>query len=133
MHRGSCLCGSVRYEIDGEIGPLVFCHCRNCRKANASAFNSAAPVATDNFRLVSGREALGEFESSPGVYRVFCRGCGAPLFSRRTAMPETLRLRIGTLDTPFPGKPTAHIFTAEKAEWLEICDDLPQHPERPSP
>src|SRR4051812_16704995 len=112
MHKGSCLCGAVTYQIDGELGPILLCHCAHCRKANAGAFNVAAPVATANYHVLTGQESLAEHESSPGVYRVFCRGCGSPLFSKRDAMPETLRVRLGTLDTPVPGRPTAHIFTA---------------------
>lgn len=132
VHQGSCLCGAVRYEIAGEIGAPVFCHCRNCRKASGSAFNTAAAVSTADLRLLSGQDAIAEFESSPGVYRVFCGRCGSPLYSRRDAMPDVVRLRVGTLDTPLPTRPTAHIFTSEKAEWLDICDHLPQYPERPS-
>jgi len=30
MTTGSCLCGSVRYEIDGKFGPVTFCHCTTC-------------------------------------------------------------------------------------------------------
>ena len=45
--------------------------------------------------------------------------------------PETYRLRLGTLDTPLEHKPTMHIFTAYKAEWESIADDLPQYAERP--
>ncbi|MFN3650982.1 MAG: GFA family protein [Armatimonadota bacterium] len=131
MHHGSCLCGAVRYEIEGELGPFVFCHCARCRKANGSAFNAATGVATDRFRVVAGRDSLAEFQSSPGVYRVFCGGCGSPLYSRRDYMPETIRLRIGTLDTPVEGRPAAHIFVSERAEWFEICDDAPQYPELP--
>lgn len=131
MHQGSCLCGSVRYEISGELGPIVFCHCARCRKANGTAFLTAAPVPTDQFHLLSGQEKLVEYLSSPGVYRVFCGACGSPLYSKRDSMPETLRFRIGTLDTPVTEKPTAHIFVAENAEWFDIHDDLPQYPERP--
>lgn len=130
MNQGSCLCGAVRYEFEGEIGPVMMCHCRPCRKANGSAFNAATGVRTEDFRLLSGQEALAEFSSSPGVYRVFCGKCGSPLYSRRDAMPELLRLRVGTLDTPVP-EPSAHIFVSEKAEWFPICDSLPQYPERP--
>jgi hypothetical protein len=46
-------------------------------------------------------------------------------------MPDVVRLRIGTLDTPFEARPTAHIFAASKAEWFDIHDDLPQFAERP--
>ena len=131
MLKGSCLCNAVQYEIRGELGPIVMCHCSRCRKANGSAFASNAPVNTTDFHLLHGKDNIAEYESSPGVFRAFCHQCGSPLYSRRPAMPEVLRLRIGTLDTPIEDKPTAHIFVASKAEWDEIHDDLPQHPERP--
>lgn len=34
MQRGSCLCGAVRFEIDGELTPPDACHCSMCRKAS---------------------------------------------------------------------------------------------------
>jgi hypothetical protein len=131
MLQGSCLCGAVRYEIDGELGAITFCHCSRCRKANGSAFLAASPVPTAQLRILSGQEILAHYESSPGVYRVFCSRCASPLWSKRNAMPEFVRLRIGTLDTPISQKPTSHIFVADKAEWFEICDDVPQYAERP--
>lgn len=131
MHSGSCLCGGVRYDVGGELGPIVVCHCSRCRKANGSAFQAVSPVPAADFQLQSGHGLLAEYESSPGVFRVFCRVCASPLYSRRTAMPEVLRLRIGSLDTPVDGRPEAHIFTASKAEWYDIRDDAPQYAARP--
>lgn len=129
MYQGSCLCRKVSYEITGEAGPIGVCHCRN-RKANGSAFNAVIPVSASNFRLLSG-ETLTRYESSPGVGRYFCNGCGSPIYSQRDAMPELLRVRIGTLDTELPGKPAAHIFVRSKATWYEIDDGAPQFAERP--
>jgi hypothetical protein len=131
MHTGSCLCGAVKYEIRGEIGPIIFCHCSRCRKVNGTAFLAAASVEPEEFEIVAGNEALVEFESSLGVHRVFCGVCGSPLFSRRNGSPLPIRIRIGTLDTPVLGKPAAHIFVSDKAEWFDIHDDIPQYPERP--
>lgn len=128
---GSCLCGGVRYRFGGELGPIMVCHCSRCRKANGSAFQATAPVASADFQLRSGQELLAEYESSPGVFRVFCRICASPLYSRRTAMPGVLRLRIGSLDTPVASRPALHIFTASKAEWHDIHDDAPQYPKGP--
>lgn len=130
MHVGSCLCGAVRYEVHGELGPITVCHCRRCQKATGSAFNAVAPIATDDLHLLSGKDALAEHESSPGVHRVFCGRCGSPLYSRRDAMPDMLRLRLGTLDTPVSGTPGKHIYTAYKAGWFDIHDDAPQFPEQ---
>jgi hypothetical protein len=131
MHQGSCLCGSVRYEIAGDLGPIAFCHCKLCQKASGSAFNAASQVATSDFHIVGGQDALAEYESSPGVFRVFCGQCGSPLFSRRDATPEFIRLRLGTLDTPVEGRPEAQIFVSEKADWFDLDDRIPAYAERP--
>jgi len=131
MYSGSCLCRAVKYQVNGELGDIVLCHCSNCRKATGSAFASVAPVKTAELQVISGRESMAEFQSMPGVYRVFCRHCGSPLYSRRPSMPDILRLRVGTLDTPLHAKPSMHIFVGSKAEWFDICDHAPQFEERP--
>jgi hypothetical protein len=129
-HRGSCLCGLIRYELDGELGPVTWCHCSRCRKGNGTAFLVASPVDASKFRIVAGADLVTEFESSPGVFRTFCRNCGSPLYGRRDSLPGILRLRPGTLDTPWDGRPAQHIFTAYKADWFDIHDEAPQFDER---
>ncbi|WP_320151034.1 GFA family protein [uncultured Tolumonas sp.] len=131
MLKGSCLCNSIQYEIHGELGQAMMCHCSKCRKANGSAFAVNAAVKADEFKIISGQEFVTEFESTPGVFRSFCKKCGSPLVSRRPSQPDVLRLRIGTLDTPVKVKPVAHIFVGSKAVWDEIHDDIPQFNERP--
>lgn len=130
MYRGSCLCGTVKYEVRGEFGAAYFCHCSRCRKATGSAFASSALVAAKDFVVVEGNDALKSF-SVKGVHRVFCGNCGSPIISRRDAMPEAVRVRLGTLDSPLQRGPQGHIYTASKANWFEICDDLPQYSELP--
>lgn len=127
-HRGSCLCGGVRYEVAGAIGPATLCHCAACRKAQGSAYVAAAPVAAADFRLLAGEDLLTAYASSPGKHRVFCRRCGSPLYSRKDDRPETLRLRLGTLDTPLGARPAAHIWVSDMADWDRIDDDLPRYP-----
>lgn len=126
---GGCLCGAVRYEIRaGALGAIVLCHCRQCRKAQGSAFAANAPVQAGDFRLLAGADALIAFASSPGKWRSFCGRCGSPIHSRRDSAPEWIRVRIGTLDAPIAARPSAHIHAAAKAEWWNIDDGLPQHP-----
>ena len=132
MYQGSCLCGDVRYEVSGALGPVTWCHCQKCRKGNGTAFLTVASVNEADFRFLAGADQVTEFESSPGVFRNFCRRCGSPVFGKRNSLPGVLRLRLGTRDTPFDGHPAQHIFTAYKADWFDIHDDAPQHPERPA-
>ena len=127
-HGGGCLCGAIRYEIDGALPPIQICHCEDCRKAQGSAFAANMPIAAENFRLTAGQANLRAYESSPGKERLFCSACGSPLFSRLADRPGWVRVRAGTLD---PGAAAAvgfHFHTASKADWWPILDDRPQYP-----
>ena len=126
MHRGSCLCGNIRYELDAELGEFGYCHCRTCQKASGSAHAANAPIDRIHFRLMSGVDSLKEFESSPGKIRSFCSRCGSPIYAYLTASPEVLRIRLGSLDTPFFKQPRAHTWVCERASWALIQDDVPQ-------
>jgi hypothetical protein len=120
------MCGGVRYEIDGRIGPPGHCHCTTCRKAQGGAFVTNAPVRARYFRVVAGDDLVAGFESSPGKVRSFCRRCGSPLWSRRSDDPETVRIRLGLLDDDPGRRPLGHVWVGEKAPWFEITDDLPR-------
>ena len=128
MHTGSCLCGAVRFEIEGPLAPIQLCCCGQCRKAQGSAFGANIPVASTNFRLLSGQDALRDHRASPGKRRVFCGTCGSPVFSQRDESPEVLRLRAGLLDTPVEARPAFWFHTASKADWWPPERDLPEHP-----
>jgi hypothetical protein len=131
MHKGSCLCGAVEYEISGPLGPIAYCHCSRCRKSNGSAFVAASAVASADFRIVKGAEAVRTYSNGAGFDRLFCGTCGSPILTRRESQPETVRVRIGTLDTPVEGRVSAHIFVGSRAPWDQILDDAPQYQERP--
>jgi hypothetical protein len=131
QYAGSCLCGGIRYEIQGEIGEIVQCHCQRCRKANGTAYATNAPIRKADFKIVDGEHLLKKFQSTETTQRCFCANCGSPIISIKTETPEVYRLRIGTLDTPLNHTPTHHIFCTSKAEWEAIGDALPQYDERP--
>lgn len=123
---GSCLCGGIRYTIEGELGAFGFCHCTSCRKASGTAYGANAPVDRGRMHLLAGAELLQEYESSPGKRRVFCRVCGSPLYAYLVATPDVLRLRLGSLDTPFHDHPRAHTWVSDKAAWDTIEGTTPQ-------
>lgn len=129
IHRGSCLCGNVRYELNAELGEFGFCHCRSCRKASGTAHAANAAIDRSDFHLLGGGDTLREYESSPGKFRAFCSRCGSPIFAYLAASRDVLRIRLGSLDTPFGKQPRAHTFVSDKASWDPIADGLPQFPE----
>jgi hypothetical protein len=126
MIRGSCLCGAVRYEIDGSLEGALNCHCSMCRKAHGAAFRSRARVASTDFRWVAGESRVTWYASSPGTERGFCSVCGSPLLSRFADHPAHYGLPLGALDDDPGVKPALHVHVASKAPWHEITDDLPR-------
>jgi hypothetical protein len=126
MIRGSCLCGKVRYEIDGPLFEALNCHCSMCRKAHGAAFRSRARVRANNFRWVQGEDQITYYESSPGNRRGFCRTCGSPILSKFEADPTVLSLPLGTLDDDPGVRPERHVYVKSKAPWFVISDRLPQ-------
>ena len=130
--KGSCLCGSVTYEVDQFAAPIVHCHCQKCRKAHGSAFSTTGPALREHFRWLTGEELLSHFESSPGKRRHFCSKCGSHLIAEWPEKPAVI-IRMGCLDDDPGKKPKAHIWRSEGACWYDPTDELPQLAEgRPS-
>ena len=131
MIRGSCLCGSVRYEVHGSLGRVSHCHCSMCRKAHGAAFATYGRVGSGDFVLVSGADDIASYQSSPEVTRTFCKRCGSALQFITTKRPGSFSVALGTLDDDPGVQASLHIFVGSKAPWFDITDDLPQHAARP--
>lgn len=131
MIHGSCLCGGVKYRIDGPLFDARYCHCSMCRKAHGSAFRARASVKSADLAFVTGEELVTFYESSPGNRRGFCRVCGSPIVSKFAAHPEYFGLPLGALDDDPGIRATSHVHVASKAPWFTITDDLRQLPEGP--
>ena len=127
MLRGSCLCGTVRYEIRGPVSRVTHCHCAMCRKAHGAAFATYGRVERSDFAVVAGAEDIASYRSSPEVIRTFCKRCGSNLQFISDKRPSTFALALGTLDDDPRVQASLHIFVASKAPWFQITDDLPQH------
>ena len=53
---GGCLCGAIRFAIEGPVLDCASCHCRSCRKASSAPELPYAQVALADFRLIRGCE-----------------------------------------------------------------------------
>ena len=130
---GGCLCGRVRYEIEGKPRFMYQCFCGKCRAASGASCVTNIIVDTAGFRITAGKESLTAHESSPQKFRYFCLGCGSPIYSQGEKTKHVVAVRCGTLRRD-PGLRVAyHAFVASKAPWVTLCDDRPQFDEWPDP
>lgn len=128
--KGTCLCGAVRYEVKAIEPKMGHCHCSMCRKFHGAAFATYGEVLVENFRWKAGEEKLKSFTADNGSVREFCSVCGSSLtFAPSAEEAQFIEFALGTLDTEIVDRPDAHIYTAFKAPWYDISDDLPQFTE----
>lgn len=120
---GSCLCGLVSFTVAGELRAADACHCTQCRKQSGHYFVSTN-VPRANL-AISGQENLSWYQSSPKVRRGFCSHCGSFLFWDPPAM-NFMAVAMGAFDTPTETHLEKHIFVAEKGDYYELNDGLPQ-------
>lgn len=129
---GGCLCGSVRFEIDGRISALWYCHCSKCRKATGSAFHPAALCRRSRFRWLSGEASVSEYTTDSGYHVRFCSRCGSPV-PVVLEDEDSVVLSTGSLEGDPGSRAIRHIFVGSKAPWYEIGDGLPRFDEHAPP
>jgi hypothetical protein len=127
MISGSCLCGGVRYAVNGEFSEALNCHCRMCQKMHGAAFGTYGEARRDEFQWTSGDHLVAVFASSEGVERRFCSACGSTLQFQFDLEPDLCYVSLGTVDGDPGVRPRGHIFVGSKAPWHALADDLPQY------
>ena len=119
---GGCLCGGVRYRVQGLPNNPCFCHCNTCRKAHG-----VSPVAWFTISVtgltVLNTASLKERASSAEAVRSFCSECGANLFFKRLALDE-IDIATGTLDDANSDNLPVSVIPVENIHTESRCNKL---------
>lgn len=118
MKTGSCLCGSVRYELSGELRPVVACHCNQCRKSSGHYVAATQAIATD---VVIKGDALTWFRSSDRAERGFCSNCGSNLFWREIG-GRHISIWAGTIDGPTGLRMASQLYAESAGDYYDLPD-----------
>jgi hypothetical protein len=125
MHKGSCLCGAVSFEVSGELRPPDACHCSQCRKTSGHVWASTDIPRTEV--TIRGEDRLTWFQSSEKVRRGFCSTCGSALFWDPVHR-DFIGIAMGAFDKPTGTRLAIHVFVADKGDYYDIADGVPQKP-----
>ena len=113
-YTGSCLCGGVAYEVNGELRPVDYCHCSQCRKTSGH-FVAAASCRPDALNLIAD-SSFRWYESSAAADRGFCnaavRACsgGRSMAGTSVSWPERSMLPTGL-------NAVEHIYVADASDY----------------
>lgn len=118
---GGCLCGAVRYTVNGEAQRFYHCHCSRCRKASGTGHASNLFVQ-GTLTWNSGEELIRTFKlpEAARFANSFCEVCGSrmPRFIEKVGM---VFIPAGSLDDEPDIRPQARIFLDSRAKWS--CDE----------
>ena len=126
---GGCLCGKVRYRVDGPLSGVDHCHCSMCRRQHGAAYATYAQFEAGDFEWTAGAELVKVFETAQGAGWCFCAECGSTMAGSDNG--KITSITLGTVEGEPGIVPELHIFAGSKAPWHEINDALPQFDEWP--
>jgi hypothetical protein len=129
MHTGSCNCGAVRLEVSSALSPANACHCTICRKQSGHFFVST--VVPRAALTIHGSDAITWYRSSEKVRRGFCSTCGSALLWDKDGK-DWIGIAMGAFAGPTDTHLEEHIFVADKGDYYDIEDGVPQYPQVPT-
>lgn len=105
---GGCLCGAVRYTLNGEPLRSGICHCLDCRKASGSHFTPFGVWPASAFECSGEMKVFAE--------RSFCSACGARIAWLRDDEAEIM---LGSLDdAPTAIIPDYELWVGRREVWM---------------
>lgn len=130
--KGSCLCGSVRFESTSAPQIVGHCHCEDCQKSSGTGHCTHIMVPEDTF-TVTGEVRFYDRPADSGslVSQGFCPTCGSPLYSTNSAMEGVVVVRASVLDDPNVITPQLMVYAAQATDWdppdrtLNVYDEMP--------
>ena len=73
LYKGSCHCGNMRFEVEGELTEVVWCNCSICSRKGALLWS----VPRDHLRLLGAGQGIGRYTfNTRTVDHLFCQACG---------------------------------------------------------
>lgn len=121
---GSCHCGDVRFEVDGEIDEVLDCNCSICKKKGLLHWI----VTPDRFRLLAGEQALTTYTFGTGIAKhTFCRRCGVQPFYQPRSHPGRIDVNARCLDGVDVATLDIRAFDG-RADWERSRRNLPTEP-----
>jgi hypothetical protein len=129
---GGCRCGALRYEVDGDLGPVVNCHCAFCRRIHGAPFTTIVFLSHHAFAWAPGSAEPARWTTPAGNIRQFCGVCASPVCNYSTAV-DLASLVVASLPDERQPAPWMHVNTESMSPHHEIRDGLPRFAAWPTP
>jgi hypothetical protein len=126
-HEGRCLCGAVRYEVEGNPLTAGVCHCTFCRRRTGSAFGVGAYFPEASVQIKTGALRAYEYrsdETNQWLRTEFCLKCGTTVTWTAEFLPAGRAIAVGTFDHPEWIRPEWHVWARSAFRWVPLPTDV---------
>lgn len=121
-HQGSCFCGAVTIDAEGEPLEMGYCHCGDCRSYSGAPLVAFALWRREQVRVTRGEALLGGINKTGMSHRRFCTKCGGHLMTEHPGLGFTDVYAAKLPSLAF--RPSVHLNYAETV--MRVRDGLPK-------
>ena len=117
--KGRCYCGILRYEINKQAEASFQCHCRECQYITGGHPNTVMAFPKESFNYVSGKpKKFTRQDIDIAVTRHFCENCGTAIGTESPARPNSMIVKVGTMDDPSAFEPQQQYSLAIQSRFI---------------
>jgi hypothetical protein len=134
QHEGGCVCGAVRYVVQGEPERVTVCHCTWCQRRTGTAFGVEAVFKLENVTITGdSRRTYRHISDQSGRWldQDFCARCGANIGFTLEAVPGIRTLAAGSFDDPswINRRRTSfrYVFVRSARDWSTLPAGVEQY------
>jgi len=129
---GRCLCGSVKFRINGEPVGMGQCHCKDCQRASGTGHMSLARFKKEHV-VIEGKTAsfASKAESGNINTRHFCPTCGSRIYGENSARPGVVNVSVGCMDDHTWFSPLVVVYAKDRAPWDQTSTSVPNFDRMP--
>ena len=130
VHRGGCVCGSIRYRVQGEPVRAYVCHCTFCQRFTGSAFSVITWFNEGNVEITG--DGIATYDHTVDDTNVwfrlhFCSRCGTTFMATEERQPGIRLIMVGTFDDPNWVQLKRSIWMRSAQKWVVMPAQLEQY------
>lgn len=127
IREGGCLCGAVRFRVEGDPIVAGACYCRTCQYVSGGGAAYGAMYLAEAVNVTKGelRRFTVVADSGAQVFREFCATCGVHMISHNSTHPQYRSLKAGVMDDPEGFRSQGSVWTSSAQSWHRIDEELP--------
>jgi len=128
MYSGSCECGAVCYQYDGEPLTCYACHCTDCQTSSGSAFGLSMIINEKDIEIIKGKVGISTIDvNGTKVKKHYCTQCSTPFMFSADEYPGMAALKPGTFEDTSWFRPIAHLWVRSAQPWVKLDSSTPQY------